>query len=180
MSIPGRRMRAGSLQQVDDLLVGRLVEVLVKAAHGEERGRGRHADDVVGPALQIVEPVGGSHGHGDDDARGTSPARRFDRGHHRRARRQPVVDEDDRPPLELERRLVVAVGAFPAPQLALLALDDAAHGFGGHAEAAEESLVEDADSPEATAPMAYSSLPGKPSLRTRNTSSGAPMARATS
>ena len=64
------------------------------------------ADDFVRLVAKETNAGGRRNGDADDDAGGASMACPTDGGDHGRPRRQPVVDEEDSPAIEVERRTV--------------------------------------------------------------------------
>ena len=95
------------------------------------------------------------------------------RGPHGRSGGQAVVDQDHGLAADVDRRAVVAVGRLASGQLPALARRSRrAISSAWTFIALTTSSFITTTSPEAIAPMASSSCPGAPSLRTRKTSSG--------
>src|SRR5258706_11630715 len=119
-----RYLRRGARQRVVDFVVGGLAELVVPEAHRTEGVGSDRADHLVYVALQALADRRRADGDGDDDARGVAVLQRLDRGAHRGARGQPVVDEDRSAAFERWSVAPVAVGAFASLQLVELARGD--------------------------------------------------------
>src|SRR5581483_11704740 len=104
-----RRFRAATasrlVEQPQHLRVVHLPEGGVVGADGEERFGRLQADDGVGFAADQLHARRRPDGDRGDDAGGAGGARPAQRGDHRRAGREPVVDDDDRPGAEVQRRM---------------------------------------------------------------------------
>src|SRR5207244_10764455 len=85
--------RAG--EDLQHLVVGRLLEVRVPGPDGAEVSGGRDAYDLVDLGAQPLGRLGGAHGRREHDASRSLPSQRVDGCPGRHARGQTIVDEDD-------------------------------------------------------------------------------------
>jgi hypothetical protein len=138
-------------------------------------------DVVVGHAVGGGDRLDADGGHLGRTLGGRRRARPDGRGGaHAGPGGQAVVDQDHGLSGELRRWPAVPVGLLAPGQLAALPLGHLLDGLRPDPEAADDVLVEDQRPAAGDRPMATSSWPGTPSLRTRNTPRGAPSAVATS
>ena len=173
--------RAAAPQQRRNLLVRGLPEVGVELPDGEEPLRGLQAHQLVDLTTQRTRRVGRAHRDRQHHPRRTVRPRHLTRRPRRRARRDPVVDQQRGPAGQRQPRPVPRGTAAPAaapprapaarPRPTSTSLTCAARTTRSFSTSAPSSP---------TAPIASSGWKGTPSLRTTITSSGASSARATS
>ena len=109
------------LETRNDFRIAELGEVFVPGADAEVGlGRGQH-DDAVGHLLEAFHGVGCARRRGHDDRARRERPRREHGSVHRRAGRDPVVDEDHGLSGKLRRRLPAPINGFAAYQLRGLA-----------------------------------------------------------
>jgi hypothetical protein len=143
--IVARRRRPVFRQRRAHLFIRGLSEVVVPQADGLESGWCRQTDDLVGDATQTFARLPGANRHRDDDSCGPQLPQREDRGFHRRARGQPIVNEDDLAPGDVHARPPGAVLTITPLELGSLVRDRALEGGGGNPEIPHQGLVEHAD-----------------------------------
>ena len=123
LRIRSRRPHACSKQSLD-LLVGRRRELLVPESNGVERLRHRDTDDLVSHSSQSLAGLTRPDWHGDNDARRGMLPQRQDRRLHRRAGREPIINEDDRPIANDSRAATASVQRVAPFQLETFAHGD--------------------------------------------------------
>jgi hypothetical protein len=106
-SLEGARRSPKLVEQRDDVLVLNLREDVVPEPDGPEVLLRVRAHEIVRLSTERVDALRGGDRDGDDDLRGALTARPANGGHHRRSGRQPIIDQQRRPAVEIERRLAL-------------------------------------------------------------------------
>ena len=133
---------ARALEQLDDLVVARLLEIGVALAHGEHHVARLDADHLVDLAPEVLELVGGRDRDGEDELRGTARADRLERRANRSAGRDAVIHDDHRATADVRRGRSAAKTPLAIDHLLRLLVDDRVQLFLGHAELGHELVVD--------------------------------------
>ena len=110
-----------TIEDGGDLVIGHLVEIGVVEADRAEAWRGLDGDHLVGEWTQLVDRLRCSHRCGQHQPCGVSLSRCLERDAHRRAGRDPVIDDDRGSACDVDRRAPGAVNATTPLQLFKLA-----------------------------------------------------------
>src|ERR1700677_2538914 len=108
-------------QQVLDFAVADLREVAVPFAYCKEGFRNRQTDKVVRFPAKTIAGLLRSNGDCYDDACSMKTARVTNRRHHGASRGKPVINQNCRFSMQVERRLALAIEFFTPPHLRLFA-----------------------------------------------------------
>ena len=133
------------LQRRPDFVIGGLAEVLVPGADSSESIGHLGADDLVGNRCQLLASVTRANGHRDNHPRRPQPPDRRHCRPHRRAGREPVIDEDRHAACDCQCRTTVAVRALPALELLLFEACNVFDGVVRNAAQADNVVIEDAN-----------------------------------
>ncbi len=151
--------RAG--EDLQHLVVGRLLEVRVPGTDGAEVPGGRDAYDLVDLGAQPLGRLGGAHGRREHDASRSLPSQRVDGCPGRHARGQTIVDEDDGSIAGLDLAPIAAIPSLPALHLLRLRRSDPFELLRGDPQLAHGPLVHDSHA-GSDGPHTELGLPGSP------------------
>jgi hypothetical protein len=129
-------------QQIPHLLIGRLGEIPVGVANGEERGRRGRADHLVSQGSQFATRGFRRGRRRNYNPAGFQRAKRLNRGAHARSGGQAVIDQDHYFAGHVCQGSVLPVGLFAAQQLAALQFRDLLDDIRQYTQAADHVIVD--------------------------------------
>jgi hypothetical protein len=129
-------------QQIPHLLIGRLGEIPVGVADGEERGRRGRADHLVSQGSQFATRGFRRGWRRNYNPAGLQRAKRLNRGAHARSGGQAIVDQDHYFAGHVWQGSVLPVGLFAAQQLAALLFRDLLDDIRQYTQAADHVIVD--------------------------------------
>jgi hypothetical protein len=141
----GRQFTPRALEQVTDLVIGRLAKIRVPETHGIKRLWCDGTNDIIGLAAQCLARLGWRDRDGNDDLRRVFLPERSDSDAHGRPRREPIIHNDYRPPGDVRRRTVTPVLTLTPFELALFCLSDRIDLSLGDSKLPDDGIVDEAN-----------------------------------